>query len=130
MFVGTQIHTKICVNWKELYTEQTAVEQCNSRLKGYLVVNNLHVREIQKITAAVYLNAIVLLASASEVYIAIAIISLGRDACLITLFAALYDMLVVVPFISSEVICKNGVKELHAMTMKRSRVHAKIRSSP
>jgi transposase len=50
--------------WKELYNERTAVERCNSRLKDYLVVNDLHVRGIQKVTAAVYLNAIVLLASA------------------------------------------------------------------
>ena len=50
--------------WKELYNERTAVERCNARLKEYLMVNDLHVRGIEKVTAAVYLNAIVLLASA------------------------------------------------------------------
>ena len=50
--------------WKELYNERTSVERCNSRLKEYLVTNDLHVRGIEKVTAAVYLNVIVLLASA------------------------------------------------------------------
>lgn len=39
--------------WKELYNERTAVERCNSRLKEYLVVNDLHVRGIEKVTTAV-----------------------------------------------------------------------------
>lgn len=50
--------------WTELYNERTAVERCNSRLKQNLTVNDVHVRGIQKVTTHVYLNAIVLLASA------------------------------------------------------------------
>ncbi len=50
--------------WKQLYKERTTVERCNSRLKEYLVVNDLHVCGIQKVTAMAYLNAIVLVASA------------------------------------------------------------------
>ncbi|MCF8565015.1 transposase [Alicyclobacillus tolerans] len=47
-----------------LYNERTSVERCNSRLKENLTANDTHVRGIQKITTYVYLNAIVLLASA------------------------------------------------------------------
>jgi len=50
--------------WTELYNERTSVERCNSRLKDNLTVNDVHVRGIEKVTAYVYLNAIVLLASA------------------------------------------------------------------
>ena len=50
--------------WTELYNERTSVERCNSRLKEPLTVNDVHVRGIQKVTAHVYLNTIVLLASA------------------------------------------------------------------
>ena len=52
--------------WKELYNERTSVERCNSRLKEYLVTNDLHVRGIQKVTTVAYLNVIVLLASALD----------------------------------------------------------------
>lgn len=50
--------------WNRLYNKRTSVERCNSRLKEYLTVNDLHVRGIEKVKAHVYLNAIVLLASA------------------------------------------------------------------
>ncbi len=50
--------------WKELYNERTTVERCNSRLKKNLTANDAHVRGIDKVTTHVYLNAIVLLASA------------------------------------------------------------------
>lgn len=50
--------------WKELYKERTSVERCNSRLKEYLTANSLHVGGIEKVKTHIYLNAIVLLASA------------------------------------------------------------------
>jgi IS5 family transposase len=50
--------------WTELYNERTAVERCNSRLKENLTANDVHVSGIDKVTTHVYLNAIVLLASA------------------------------------------------------------------
>ena len=50
--------------WKELYNERTALERCNSRLKQNLTVNDAHVQGIRKVTSHVYVNAIVLLASA------------------------------------------------------------------
>ncbi len=50
--------------WRELYNERTSVERCHSRLKENLTVDEVHVRGIQKVVAHVYLNAIVLLASA------------------------------------------------------------------
>lgn len=50
--------------WKELFEKRTSVERCNSRLKEKLTANDLHVRGIEKVTAYVYLNAVVLLASA------------------------------------------------------------------
>lgn len=50
--------------WTELYDERTSIERCNSRLKENLTVNDVHVRGIDKVTTHVYLNAIVLLASA------------------------------------------------------------------
>lgn len=40
------------------------MERCNSRLKHNLTVDDVHVRGIQKVTTYVYLNVIVLLASA------------------------------------------------------------------
>jgi len=56
--------------WKELYNERTSVERCNSRLKENLTANDTHVQGIQKVTAHVYVNAIVLLASALAVHTA------------------------------------------------------------
>ncbi|GMA60184.1 transposase [Alicyclobacillus fastidiosus] len=50
--------------WTELYDERTSTERCNSRLKENLTANDVHVRGIQKVTTHVYLNVIVLLASA------------------------------------------------------------------
>ncbi len=50
--------------WTKLYNERTAVERCNSRLKENLTANDIHVSGIHKVTTHVYLNAIVLLASA------------------------------------------------------------------
>ncbi|EPZ49179.1 transposase [Alicyclobacillus acidoterrestris] len=50
--------------WTELYNERTAVERCNSRLKVHLTANDAHVSGIEKVTTHVYLNTIVLLASA------------------------------------------------------------------
>ncbi|MGR6115466.1 transposase [Aeribacillus composti] len=51
-------------NWKELYNERTSVERCNSRMKSYLTATSLHVWGIEKVKTHIYLNAIVLLASA------------------------------------------------------------------
>lgn len=51
-------------NWQELYNERTSVERCNSRLKDYLTADDLHLHGIAKVKTHVYLNAIVLLASA------------------------------------------------------------------
>jgi transposase, IS5 family len=53
--------------WKELYRERTSVERCHSRLKERLTMNDAHVRGIQKVTTHVYINAVVLLASALAV---------------------------------------------------------------
>jgi len=50
--------------WKGLYKERTSVERCNSRLKEYLTANDLHVGGVEKVKTHLYLNAIVLLASA------------------------------------------------------------------
>ncbi|SDX02010.1 Transposase DDE domain-containing protein [Alicyclobacillus hesperidum] len=50
--------------WKMLYDERTAVERCFSRLKEQLMLDDLHVRGIEKVTAHAYINASVLLASA------------------------------------------------------------------
>ncbi|WP_206919419.1 transposase, partial [Alicyclobacillus suci] len=50
--------------WIALYKERTSVERCNSRLKENLTANDTHVHGIEKVTTYVYLNAIVLLASA------------------------------------------------------------------
>lgn len=50
--------------WEELYDKRTSVERCNSRLKENLTANDLHIRGIKKVTAYIYLNAIVLLATA------------------------------------------------------------------
>ncbi|NPV27124.1 MAG: transposase [Firmicutes bacterium] len=50
--------------WEELYDKRTSVERCHSRLKENLTANDLHVREIEKVKTHVYINAIVLLASA------------------------------------------------------------------
>lgn len=50
--------------WKELCDERTSVERCNARLKSYLTADDVHVRGIEKVTTHLYLNAIVLLASA------------------------------------------------------------------
>jgi transposase, IS5 family len=50
--------------WKEPYKERTSVERCNSRMKCYLTANSLHVRGIEKVKTHIYLNAIVLIASA------------------------------------------------------------------
>lgn len=50
--------------WNELYNKRTSVERCNSRLKEYLTANDLHVRGIEKVKTHIYLNAIILLASA------------------------------------------------------------------
>jgi IS5 family transposase len=50
--------------WRELYNERTSVERCHSRLKEHLTMSDVHVRGIRKVTAYVYINAIVLLASA------------------------------------------------------------------
>ncbi len=50
--------------WKALYNERTSVERCHSRMKTYLTANSLHVWGISKVTTHIYLNAIVLLASA------------------------------------------------------------------
>ncbi|WP_206922284.1 transposase, partial [Alicyclobacillus suci] len=54
-------------NWKLLYNERTAVERCNARLKTNLTANDVHVRGIRKVKAYMFLNAIVLLASALAV---------------------------------------------------------------
>lgn len=54
-------------NWKKLYDERTSVERCNGRLKENLTTNDLHVCGISKGTTHVYLNAIVLLATALAV---------------------------------------------------------------
>jgi IS5 family transposase len=54
-------------HWKELYNERTSVERCNSRLKTHLTADALHEWGIQKVTSYLYLNAIVLLASALSV---------------------------------------------------------------
>lgn len=53
--------------WKELYNERTSVERCNSRMKSFLTANSLHVWGIEKVKTNIYLNAIVLLASALAV---------------------------------------------------------------
>lgn len=53
--------------WPELYDERTSIERCNSRLKENLTVNDVHIRGIDKVTTHVYLNALVLLASALAV---------------------------------------------------------------
>jgi IS5 family transposase len=53
--------------WEELYDKRTSVERCNSRLKEHLTANDLHVRGIEKVTTHVYLNAIVILATALAV---------------------------------------------------------------
>lgn len=50
--------------WNELYNQRSSVERCNSRLKEYLTANDLHVGGIEKVKTHVFLNAIVLLASA------------------------------------------------------------------
>jgi hypothetical protein len=50
--------------WTKLYNERTAVERCNARLKENLNANDVHLSGIHKVTTHVYLNAIVLLASA------------------------------------------------------------------
>jgi len=50
--------------WNELYNQRGSVERCNSRLKEYLTANDLHVGGIEKVKTHVFLNAIVLLASA------------------------------------------------------------------
>jgi hypothetical protein len=50
--------------WKTLYKERTSVERCNSRLKEYLTANDFHVGGIEKVKTHIYLNAIVMLASA------------------------------------------------------------------
>ena len=49
---------------ERLYNERTSVERCNARLKCSLTADDLHVRGIEKVTTHLYLNAIVLLASA------------------------------------------------------------------
>lgn len=54
-------------NWKLLYNERTAVERCNARLKTNLTANDVHVRGIRKVKTYMFLNAIVLLASALAV---------------------------------------------------------------
>lgn len=51
-------------NWQKLYDERTSVERCNSRLKEYLTSNDIHVQGIEKVTTYLYINAIILLASA------------------------------------------------------------------
>lgn len=61
--------------WTKLYNERTAVERCNSRLKDYLTADDIHVGGIRKVTTHVYLNAIVLLASA------IAMARLSQSRC-------------------------------------------------
>ena len=61
--------------WTKLYNERTAVERCNSRLKDYLRADDIHVGGIRKVTTHVYLNAIVLLASA------IAMARLSQSRC-------------------------------------------------
>ncbi|MDK2820531.1 MAG: hypothetical protein PWP31_496 [Clostridia bacterium] len=53
--------------WNELYNQITSVERCNSGLKDYLTANDLHVRDIHKVTTYLFINAIVLLASALAV---------------------------------------------------------------
>jgi len=53
--------------WNELYKQRTSVERCNSRLKEYLTVNDLHLGGIHKVAAYAFINAIVLLASALAV---------------------------------------------------------------
>jgi IS5 family transposase len=50
--------------WQELYKKRTSVERCHSRLKEYLTANDLHVKGICKVKSHMYINAIVLLASA------------------------------------------------------------------
>lgn len=50
--------------WTELYNQRGSVERCNSRLKEYLTANDLHVGGIEKVKTHVFLNGIVLLASA------------------------------------------------------------------
>ncbi|UNO47234.1 transposase [Alicyclobacillus acidoterrestris] len=54
-------------NWKLLYNERTAVERCNARLKTNLTANDVHVRGIRKVKTHMFLNAIMLLASALAV---------------------------------------------------------------
>lgn len=54
--------------WKALYDERTAAERCNSRLKERLTLDDMHVRGIEKVTTHVYLNVIVLLASALAIH--------------------------------------------------------------
>lgn len=51
-------------NWQLLYHKRTSAEHCNSRLKDHLTANDVHVGGIEKVKTHVYLNAIVLLASA------------------------------------------------------------------
>lgn len=50
--------------WNDLYNERGSVERCNSRLKEYLTANDLHVGGIEKVKTHIYINAIILLASA------------------------------------------------------------------
>lgn len=54
-------------HWKELYNKRPSVERCFSRLKENLTANDLHVRGIEKVKTYVFLNAIILLASALAV---------------------------------------------------------------
>lgn len=51
-------------NRKQLYDEQTSVERCNFRFIDHLTANDLHVGGIDNVKTHIYLNAIVLLASA------------------------------------------------------------------
>lgn len=53
--------------WKELYNQRTSVERCNSRLKGHLTANRIHVSGISKVKTHVYFNVIALLATAMAV---------------------------------------------------------------
>jgi len=52
------------INWQKIYNKRTSVERCYSRLKENLTVNQLHVGGIEKVKTHIYLNVIVLLASA------------------------------------------------------------------
>lgn len=51
-------------NWQKIYDKRTSVERCNSRLKENLTTNQLDVGGIGKVKTHIYLNVIVLLASA------------------------------------------------------------------